>query len=52
MEGQVRTRKESVGVRGTHHLETAEGVTSQNTERKRLSEEHLQPGNHRGRDKS
>jgi len=33
-EGQVRTQKESDQARDTHFLETAEGGTSQDTERK------------------
>jgi len=39
-------------VRGTHKLETAEGGTSQDTERKQMSEGHSQTGDRRGRDKS
>ena len=47
-------QKESNRVKGTHKLETTEGGTCQDMERKQLSEEHsLQvPGDHRGRDLS
>jgi hypothetical protein len=38
--------------RGTHFLETVEGRTNQNTERRRPSEGDSLPGDHRGRDKS
>ena len=40
-EGKVRTQKESDGVRGTHPLETAEGGTIQDEERKQLREENF-----------
>jgi len=40
----VRTRKESERVRGTHFLESTEGMTSEATERKRASEGHSQTG--------
>ena len=48
-EGLVSTRKESDCVAGTHWLETGEGGTCQHTERKRLSDGHSLPGDHRGR---
>ena len=51
-EGQVRTQKESDQARGTHILETTEGGTSQDMERKQLSKGHSHPGDHRRRDKS
>src|SRR5580698_8158487 len=51
-EGQVRTRKESDRPRRTHHLETASGGTSQDTERIRPTEAHSLPGDGIGRDKS
>ena len=51
-EGQVRTQKQSDQARGTHELETAEGGTSQDMERKQLSKGHSQTGDGRGRDKS
>jgi len=37
---------------GTHKLETSEGGTSQDTERKQPIQGHLLPGDHRKRDKS
>ena len=42
-EGQVRTWKESNQARGTHSLETAEGGTSQDMERKQPSKGHSLP---------
>src|SRR6267142_726512 len=51
-DGQVRTRKESDRARGTHRLESADGQTSQDTERIRPSEGHSQTGEHRWTDKS
>jgi len=51
-EGLVRTRKETDQARLTHFLETAEGGTFQDTERKRPSKAHSQPGGRRGRDLS
>jgi len=52
MDGQVRTRKESKRVRGTHELESADGRTSQDTEGIQASEGHSQTGEHRWTDKS
>ena len=46
------TWKEINSVRSTHFLETTEGGTSQDMERKQLSKGHSLPGDHRGRDKS
>ena len=43
-EGQVRTREESDWARGTYILETAEGGTSQVTERKRQIERYSLSG--------
>jgi len=51
-EGQVRTRKETDRARGTHFLETAEGGTSQDTERTRPRKWPSHPGDSRGRGKS
>ena len=51
-EGQVRTQKESDRPRTTHQLETAQGGTSQDTERIRPTEAHSLPGDRTGRDKS
>ena len=48
----MRTRKETDQATGTHKLETAEGVTCQDTERKRLSDEHSLPGDRRGKNLS
>src|SRR6266850_2096719 len=52
MDGQVRTRKESKRVRGTHFLESADGRTSQDMEGIRASKGHSRPGKHRRMDKS
>ena len=46
------TWKESNQVRGTYKLETIEGKTCQNMQRKQLSKGHSLPGDHRGRDSS
>jgi len=51
-EGLVRTWKETNQARGTHILETAEGVTCQNTARTQLSKRYSLPGDGRGRDLS
>ena len=51
-EGPVRTRTEIDRPRRTHQLETAEGVTCQDTERNRPSEAHSQAGDGMGRDLS
>ena len=51
-EGLVRTWKETDQPRRTHILETAEGRTSQDTERNRLTEVHSPTGDSRGRDLS
>ena len=53
-EGLVRTQKETDRARRTNHLETAEGGTSQDTERNRPSEghEYSQTGKCRGKAKS
>jgi hypothetical protein len=48
----VRTRKETDRGRHTHCLETAEGGTYQDTERKRQSKAHSPTGGGRGRDLS
>jgi len=37
--------------RGTHKLESAEGVTNQDSKSKQVSEGHSHTGNHKGRDK-
>ena len=50
--GQVRTQKESNRPRPTHSLKTAQGGTSQNTERIRSTEAHSHTGDRTGRDKS
>ena len=47
-DGPVRTREESDRARGTDELETAEGETCQDIERKRPNEEHSLPGDSRG----
>jgi hypothetical protein len=47
----MRTQKESEQARGTHVLESAEGWTSEDTERNRASEGHSRPGECIGRDK-
>ena len=47
-DGPVRTREEIDRARGTDELETAEGGTCQDIERKRPSEEHSLPGDSRG----
>ena len=52
MEGQVRTQKESDQPRPTHKLETAQGGTTQDTERIRTAEAHSLPGDRTGWDKS
>src|SRR6266850_2131499 len=52
MDGQVRTWKESDQARGTHRLESADGQTSQDTERIRPSKGHSQTGERRWMDKS
>src|SRR6266850_173067 len=52
MDGQVRTRKESKRVRGTHELESADGRTSQDTEGIQASEGHSHTGERRRTDKS
>src|SRR6266850_408285 len=52
MDGQVRTRKESERVRGTHFLESTDGWASQDTEGIRASEGHSPTGEHRWTDKS
>ena len=49
---KVRLQKEIDRGRGTHSLETEEGGTSQDTERKQLSKAHSLPGDGRERDKS
>ena len=46
-EGQVRTWKESKQVRGTHSLETTEGGTCQDMQRKQLSKGHSPTGDQR-----
>ena len=51
-EGLVRIQKESNQERGTHCLETTEGGTCQDTERKQPSKGHSPTGDHRGRDLS
>ena len=51
-EGQVKARKESDRARGTHHLESESGGTSQDTKRIRSSEGHSQTEDSIGRDKS
>ena len=51
-EGQVRSRKETDRAMRTHTLETAQGGTSQDTERNRPSNAHSPTGDHTGRDKS
>ena len=51
-EVQVRAQKGSNQTRNTHKLETTEGGTSQDMERKQPSKGHLLSGDHRGRDKS
>ena len=48
----VKTRKEKDRARLTHSLETAEGGTFQDTERKHPSKAHSPPGDRRGRDLS
>ena len=50
--GLVRTRKETDQAMRTHILETAEGVTRQDTERNRPSNAHSHPGDGRGSDSS
>jgi len=50
--GQVKTWKESDQARGTHQLETTEGGTSQDTEKKGPSKGHSLPGDHRERVKA
>jgi len=49
---KIRIRKEIDRARGTHRLETAEGGTSQDTERKQPTKAHSPTGDGRGRDKS
>ena len=51
-EGLVRARKETNRARGTHFLETAEGVTCQDMEINRPSKGHSLPGDNRGSDLS
>ena len=51
-EGLVRTRQESNRGKGTRRLETAEGGTCQNTERKRTNKGRSPAGDGRGRDLS
>jgi hypothetical protein len=48
--GLVKTWKGSERPRGTHRLESTEGWTSQDMERRRASEGHSQTGEHRGMD--
>ena len=48
----LRTWKESDQARGTHILETAEGGTCQNMEKKPQGKGHSLSGDSRGRDKS
>ena len=48
-EGLVRTRKETDRAGRTHHLETIEGETCQETERNRPTEVHSLPGERRQR---
>jgi hypothetical protein len=48
----VRTRKESERTRGTHFLDSPDRRTGEDTERKRASEGHSLPGEHRPTDKS
>ena len=50
--GVVRIRKETDQPRCTHQLETAEGVTCQDTQRNRPTEAHSHPGDGGGRDLS
>jgi len=49
---QVRTQKESDQARGTHFLGSADGQTSQDTERVQPTEGHSQTEEHRWTDKS
>jgi len=49
-EGLVRTQKESDRVKVTHPLETADGRTCQDTERKPPSKEHGTTGGETGED--
>jgi len=49
---KVRIQNKIEQERGTHFLETEEGGTSQDTERKQPSKVHSQTEDHRGRDKS
>ena len=51
-EEQVRLQRERKRARGTYFLETAEGGTSQDTERKRSSQCHPQTRDRSGRDTS
>jgi len=51
-EGLIRAQRESDQVMGTHELETTEGGTCQNMERKQLSNGHSLPGYSRERDLS
>ena len=51
-EGLVRTRKETDRARGTHFLETAEGVAYQDTERSLPKEWNSRPRDGRGRNLS
>jgi hypothetical protein len=48
---KVRTWKDSNRAKGTHLLESADGQTSEDTERKWLSEGNSLPGEHRPTDK-
>jgi hypothetical protein len=49
--GQMKTQKESKQARGTHGLESTEGGTYEDTERKGAREGHLPPTECRGMDK-
>jgi hypothetical protein len=51
VEEQMRTQKESEQARGTHGLESTEGGTNEDTERKRASEGYSRPRACRGMDK-